>query len=254
MLVVCNGAAKSGSTWLYNIVQNLADFNWPEARYITHSNTKHPTIKEIHLSAFLRESDIERRNIISKNHYGKVAHRKLLLSSSHTRIVDMSRDSRDVIVSAYYDRRRRDGYQGSFEDYYWQSGRLLVNKLKRYHDVWSRPHPHIMVTSYEALKLDFCREVIKIADFLDVRVDKEDLARIRKVTNIDSLRVSYRDDAQYNTEGNSFFRKGEVGDWKNHFDPRMINDYERIEHNGIGKFDLAYLQTRIRQNLNRIFA
>ena len=138
MLVVCNGAVKSGSTWLYNIVQELDEFDWPEVRFTSHSNSKHPTIKETCLADFLAEADFERRNIITKNHYGKVDHRELLLASPNTRILDMSRDARDVIVSAYYDRCRRHGFQGSFSDFYWRFGRPLVDNLRKYHDVWLR--------------------------------------------------------------------------------------------------------------------
>jgi len=253
VLVVCNGAAKSGSTWLYNIVSNIADFRWPDSQFLSKSNTKHPTIKEIQLGAFLKTEGFQSQNFISKNHYGKEQHRALLLSSPYTRIFDMCRDTRDVIVSSYYDECRRNGFSGSFGDYYWQTGRLLVESIGRYHKVWEGPHPQIFVTSYEALKTEFDDEVRKIGFFLGTEVGDEDLARIDEASNINSLRQSYKDDAQYNTRNNPFFRKGEIGDWKNHFDTKMVNDYEEIERNGIGKFDPIYLRTRIRQKLHRIF-
>jgi hypothetical protein len=253
LLVVCNGAAKSGSTWLYNIVFNMAEFHWPDSQFLSKSNTKHPTIKEIHLGEFLTTEDFHHRDFISKNHYGKEQHRDLLLSSPHTRIFDMCRDTRDVIVSSYYDECRRNEYTGSFGDYYWQTGRLLVDSVNRYHKVWAAAHPQILVTSYEALKNEFDDEVKKIGTFLGVELGEEDLARIDKASNINSLRQSYKDDSQYNTRENPFFRKGEIGDWKNHFDAKMISDYENVERDGIGRFDPIYLRTRIRQKLHRIF-
>jgi hypothetical protein len=253
LLVVCNGAAKSGSTWLYNIVSNIAEFHWPDPQFLSNSNTKHPTIKEARLGGFLETEAYQNQNFISKNHYGREQHRDLLLSSAHTRILDMCRDTRDVIVSSYYDDCRRNGYTGSFGDYYWQSGRFLVDKVNRYHKVWGTPHSQILVTSYEALKTEFDDEVRKIGFFLGADLGEEDLARIDKASNIDSLRKSYRDDAQYNTRENPFFRKGEIGDWKNHFDAKMNRDYEKIERDGIGRFDPIYLRTRIRQKLHRIF-
>jgi hypothetical protein len=254
VLIVCNGAAKSGSTWLYSIIQNITEFEWPNSEFISRSNSKHPTIKENRLAEYLELDEFERRDVISKNHYGKQDHRDLLLSKSSTRILDISRDTRDVIVSSYYDECRRNGFSGSFGDYYWETGRLLVDKLGRYHQVWATPHPQILVSSYESLKTQFDAEVSRIATFLGVDLDGEDLARIDEATNIESLRQSYKDDAQYNTTENPFFRKGEIGDWKNHFDKKMIGDYENIERRGIGKFDLVYLNSRLRKKLQGLLS
>ncbi len=254
MLVVCNGAAKSGSTWLYNIIQNVCGFEWPDADFISRSNTKHPTIKENRLADYLELAEFSARDVISKNHYGKQFHRDLLLSSPDTRVLDVSRDTRDVIVSSYYDECRRNGFSGSFGDYYWETGRLLVDRLSRYHEVWAIPHPQILVSSYESLKTKFDVEVTRIASFLGVDLDEEDLARIDQATNIESLRQNYKDDAQYNTTENPFFRKGEIGDWKNHFDEKIISDYEKIERRGIGKFDLVYLNSRLRKKLQELLS
>ena len=254
MLVVCNGAVKSGSTWLYNIIQNISEFEWPESDFISKSNTKHPTIKENRLADYLESAEFANRDVISKNHYGKKFHRNLLLSSPDTRVLDISRDTRDVIVSSYYDECRRNGFSGSFGDYYWERGRLLVDRISRYHEVWATPHSQILVSSYESLKTQFDVEVTRIATFLGVDLDENDLARIDQATNIESLRQSYKDDAQYNTAENPFFRKGEVGDWKNHFDQKMIVDYEKIERKGIGKCDLRYLNTRLRSKLKEVLS
>ena len=253
MLVVCNGAAKSGSTWLYNIIQNIASFEWPQERFISRSNSKHPTIKEIYLAGYLAGDEYRERNIISKNHYGKPEHRALLTSSDDTRVIGMSRDTRDVIVSSYYDECRRHGYEGSFETFYWETGRLLVDRLHRYHEVWSQPHPQIHTTTYEDLKTSFAGEVRKIGDFLGVPLSDEDISRIEQATSIGSLRESYKDDPQYNTQENAFFRKGVIGDWENHFDDKMLDDYARIDANGLGRYDLVYLRNRLREKAAKLF-
>lgn len=249
MLVICNGAAKSGSTWLYNIVSHLMEFQWPAQSYISQSNTKHPTIKEKYLQNFVDNEDLVGCHYISKNHYGRPFHRTILLSSPNTRVIDMARDTRDVIVSSYYDSCRRNGFKGTFDDYYWQEGRLLVDYMKRYHDVWYPVHEQICLTSFEALKTDFTAEVSKIAEFLGLAVESIDIDEIYQKTSIDSLRKNYKDDAQYNTEKNPFFRKGEIGDWQNHFSDKMIKDYEKINENGLGRFDFIYLRNRIKEKV-----
>ena len=245
MLIVCNGAAKSGSTWLFNIVKQLVAFEWPAADYISHSNSKHPTIMETKLMDFLRDVSFVDQNVLSKNHFSQQAHRDLLLSDPNTRILDMTRETRDVIVSSYFDSCRRNAYRGSFADFYWSQGRQLVNDLSRYHDVWAPPHQQILVTSFERLKSDFSAEVTKIASFLGVKLSAKQIVDVDQASNIKSLRKSYQDDEQYNTEKNPFFRKGIVGDWQNHFDSKMLKDYHRVKATGIGKFDLIYWRHRL---------
>jgi hypothetical protein len=49
----------------------------------------------------------------------------LLLSSPDTSVLDMSRDNRDAIVSSHCDEYRRNGFAGSFGDYYRLTGRFF---------------------------------------------------------------------------------------------------------------------------------
>jgi hypothetical protein len=41
-----------------------------------------------------------------------------------------------------------------------------------------------------------------------------------------------------------FYRKGIVGDWKNHFDPEMLDDIGRIEQRGLGLLEWMWLKIR----------
>ncbi len=107
MLVISNGAFKCGSTWLFNILTSLQNFAWPETAFLTKRNTKHPAIAESKLAAYLAGDVYESRDVISKNHLDQPEHRALLLSHQAVRVFCMTRDSRDVIVSAYYHDRRR---------------------------------------------------------------------------------------------------------------------------------------------------
>ena len=120
MLAVCNGAPKSGSTWLFNIVFQIRPFDRPNRTYLTQTNSKHPTIRGRQLADFLDAGDYKNADIISKNHYSKVELRDLLLQYEDVKILCMSRDMRDVVVSSYYDSRRRDQFEGDFDGYYWR--------------------------------------------------------------------------------------------------------------------------------------
>jgi hypothetical protein len=248
MLIVCNGAPKSGSTWLYNIADRLCKAEWPDRKYLTKSH-KHPTIRPESLHEFLEQEDFVTRNVITKTHYGQQRHRDLLLARPHTRVLDMNRNLYDVIVSTYYDSCRRDGFVGSFEDFYWFEGRGLAEYLLKYHQLWGDGHPQVLVTTFEGLKTKFNVEVRRIAEFLQLSPTEEDLQALAESTKLDSLREQYKDDPNYADPKHPFFRKGEIGDWRNHFDERMLSDIAAIEKKGLSRFDWIECSNSVRRRL-----
>jgi hypothetical protein len=253
MLVISNGAFKSGSTWLFNILTTLRDFAWPDSAFLTNSNAAHPTIAESKLEAYLATEDFRSKSIISKNHLEKPKHRILLLSKNAIRVVCMTRDSRDVIVSSYFDECRRGHFEGSFEKYYWEEGRVILPKIACYSKTWAEPHRHIESTSFEALKADFHGEVSRLAGFLGLSLDANRIDDIEQETSLDALREKYRDASSHRTEKADFFRKGESGDWRNHFDDNMLADHDRICENGLPRLDRHLMLRRLKQGIYRRF-
>jgi hypothetical protein len=260
MLVVANGAWKSGSTWLYNILCALQPFERPpetyllkRKRYQDNGNARtggNPCIRPDRMKAFLDAEDYQSVNYISKNHLDKPEHRELLLGYRNVYVFDIERNLRDMVVSSYYDECNRHGYDGSFDRYYWEEGRYVADYVQRYHDVWRNCGPTVHIASYESLKTDFFGEVEKIAEVLGISLDEEELKVIQEKTSINKLRERYSDDPFY--KGDRFFRKGIIGDWKNHMDTRMIRDVDAIERRGIHPFDLRSLARRGRRVLKRL--
>ena len=247
MLVICNGAPKSGSTWLYNILIRLGDYRWPPDRYLTKSSLEskaNPTIRPDLLKEFLETEDLGNIDWISKNHLAEPEHRALLQDYEAVFIFDLERDIRDVIVSAYYDSLNRNQFQGTFPSYYWSEGRRLAHHILQYHDLWRGFGPRAYLSSYERLKLDFAGEVRRIAAVLHRELDDAQVLQIQSETSLEGLRDQYSEIELY--EGDRFFRKGEIGDWVNHFDEKMSADLERIGVGGIPKIDLRALMERAR--------
>lgn len=251
MLAISNGAFKCGSTWLFNILTSLQQFDWPASEFLTKGNAKHPAIAAPLLSDYLARGEFEDHNVISKNHLEKPEHRELLLSHSAVRVVCMTRDSRDVIVSAYYHDKRKQRFDGSFAEYYWEEGRTILPRLMRYRDTWAAPHPQLTATTFEALKSDFAGEVARIAKLLGLSPDAAEIERIRQETSIDSLREKYQDAPSHRTAEGDFFRKGETGDWQNHFNDKILADHDRICREGISAFDRHQLLSRVKQKIRQ---
>ncbi|GAB4394852.1 MAG: hypothetical protein Tsb0032_23830 [Kiloniellaceae bacterium] len=251
MLVVSNGAFKCGSTWLFNILMALQKLEWPEAEYLTKGNAKHPAIAARNLGDYLAKGDYESRDVISKNHLEKPEHREMLLARGAVRVFCMTRDSRDVIVSAYYHDMRKKRFDGSFAQYYWEEGRTILPRLMLYRSTWAAPHPQVETTTFEALKSDFAGEVTRIATLLGLSPDAAMIEKVHQETSLGALREKYQDAPSHRTAEADFFRKGETGDWRNHFDDKILADHDRICRKGISPLDRHLLLNRVKQKIRR---
>jgi hypothetical protein len=165
MLAIANGAFKSGSSWLFKILCCITQFPPPPKAYLN-LEWKNPSLHPNQLAKFLASEDFSTQNYLCKNHFGNSRERNLLLSYPNVFVFNIKRDLRDVVVSAYYHDCRVQGFEGSFEDYYWVWGRLHAHKVRKYHSVWDVSSPQVYVSSYERLKQDFTLEVNEIANFL----------------------------------------------------------------------------------------
>ncbi len=179
MLVICNGAIKSGSTWLYNILAALRDFSSPDDKYLTLKNPPHPCIRPDRLRDFLETEDYVTKDFLSKNHLDKPEHRDLL-DRPDVYVFDIERDARDVAVSHYYHERFRNGYDGTFEEFYWSVGRKTIASLSRYHALWRGENPRFYVSSYDRLHNDFHSELDRIAAVVGVALTSDERAVIQE--------------------------------------------------------------------------
>jgi len=243
MLVICNGAIKSGSTWLYNILDSLAEYSTIDDKYLTLRNEKHPCIRPDLLSRFIESEDVSGRNFLSKNHISERAHRDLVLNNENVYIFDIERDPRDVVVSRYFHECFRNDYKSGFHRFYWDIGRRMVANLSGYHALWRDAGPRSYVSSYELLHNDFEAEVARIGAILGQQIDADQARAIREKTSLKRLRKDYENEPRF--EGEKFFRKGQIGDWKNHFDDVLLADIERVQQHGMGRFNLPAIRAKL---------
>lgn len=218
MLIVCNGAFKSGSTWLFNIAHDLSGGMPPPVEYLNPAwlNPSIDPAKLNALLAILKDSD----RFVVKNHFNTRDQRDALLSHPDVRVLNITRDLRDMIVSAYYHVRRVEHYEGDFARYYWETGRSTMLNVQRYHRLWNTGSPQVYTASYERLHSDFSGQVREIAAFLGVPATDVQIAGLRSETSLDALRARYGED----NANDKFFRKGVVGDWQNHLTPDIEAD------------------------------
>ncbi len=236
MLIIVNGPFKSGSTWLFNIVSCMVEHAPLPAEY-QNPRWNNPSIHPRLLADFIAKVDYRHTNYVSKNHLRTVRERDFVLAQEGVMVLSITRNLRDVVTSAYYHYRRKEGYAASFETFYWQRGRGIADFVRRYNQLWSVSSSRLHVASYERLRTDFASEVREIGRFLGLALSHEEVERIRQETTLEALREKYGQSED--DERPTFFRKGIVGDWESHFDARMLRDIERIEQKGMSLLDRA---------------
>jgi hypothetical protein len=242
VLIICNGAYKSGSTWLFRILLTMTRYSLiPEQYHAPGWNGL--GIKPSLLAKFLKRENYRDHNYILKGHFYIQYH--VIVDRLDVTVMNIRRDTRDVVVSAFHYERMKGKYQGeTFEGYYWTRGWRVAQQVIRYNRLWEG-RPRTYMSCYETLHTDFAGEVQRLAGFLGFTLGEEDVKRIHDENTLENLREKYDEKS---ADGKmSFYRKGVIGDWQEHMTPDIVGDIERIEREEAGfpgRLDLLNLRMR----------
>lgn len=215
MLVICNGAFKSGSTWLMQIVQAMEIYR-PIPNECSNEKWANPSIRDDAFEDFFASDIYRKDNFYCKQHWFDHEKYRKLTSDPHIRVLNISRDLRDVLVSRYFhDLRNGVTNAASVEDYFNnEKGDVRLRKYMEYQHFWhSRGVNAPFVCRYEDLHSKFENEVERIAAFLGIELSNERIAYIKDKTAFS---------AQKETGEGKFFRKEIVGDWRNHIKDETV--------------------------------
>jgi hypothetical protein len=224
MLIISNGAEKSGSTWLASIVLQLIDYRQLPAEFHDARHGSIPTIKPALLDRFLREVDYHSHDYVSKNHF--YYEYPLLAQFPDVYVLDIDRDLPDTLVSLFF-HGMPNAAESTLDDIrrlYWERGAQVVERLVRYHAVWGRPSSWTYTSSYERLSENPRQEIAAIAAFLRQPLSDDTLERIVRETGFTELAAKLSGIAGMERR----FRKGVVGDAKNYLDAAIVEDIRRV--------------------------
>jgi hypothetical protein len=214
-VVVANGAFKSGSTWLHELVKGLLKAK-PIPESWRRTDWKNPSIHERDLEAFLTWAAATPGGpFCFKAHYPHETEADLL-QRMRTPVLNIQRDLRDVLVSAYYHYLRLGTEVGTTVNEYYTSfgGREMLDEVVRYHGVWSSSRPNVFVLGYEELLADPARAIGEAASWLGVAATEGELAALAH-----RHEFQRRQQKERNEKPGAellFFRKGVAGDWVEH--------------------------------------
>ncbi|VVB15932.1 unnamed protein product [Arabis nemorensis] len=96
---------------------------------------------------------------------------------------------------------------------------------------------HVLFMRFEELKTEPRGQLKKLAEFLGCPFSEEEeensgsldkILDLCSLSNLSDLEVNKTGKTSYNVHYYSFFRKGEIGDWKNHLTLEMENKIDKI--------------------------
>ncbi|KAM4114749.1 hypothetical protein ACJW30_04G092900 [Castanea mollissima] len=174
--------------------------------------------------------------------------------SSGCKIIYIFRDPKDVIVSSWHFSKKlsHEGVQTStMEDLDLKEAfELFCEGASIAGPYWNHVLG-ILFIKYEDLTNETIHYVKKMNEFMgypfsleeEVNGVVQNIINLRSFENLSSLEVNQSGPMQFLSgivgENNAFFRKGKVGDWKNHLTPKMVTRLDQINKQKLSSLGLT---------------
>ncbi|CAF2358613.1 unnamed protein product [Brassica napus] len=167
------------------------------------------------------------------------------LKDSPCKVVYLCRNAKDALISRWYFRskcEKKDVSRSTLESMF----ESFCSGVGFYGPIWdhalsywrgSLENPEsVLFMRYEELKRVPCPQLKRLAEFLGCPFTKEEeesglvekIIELCSFDNLSGLEVNRTGKTLTNVDHDSFFRKGEVGGWKNYLTPEMENKIDMI--------------------------
>ena len=263
MLLICNGAFKSGSSWLHAVLVELAKVRELNLKKVpikyTNDVNSPTTIIESRLQDFLLQEDYKSENYLTKAHFFKESTLKNKYFGD-VKIFCIERNRKDAVVSHYFHFINKYRFKLNFSLYYYLFGRYKAYEIGLFNNRCREFIGEDNFFNFEDLVSNFEDTICLIARVMGVYdLTNQEIARIKSETSLDRLReklkkgnISYYPS---NKKDNwKLFREGKINSWKDHFNYNQIKDIEKIE-SGVFSFfsrSIYYLTFTLRRLIFRI--
>jgi hypothetical protein len=147
------------------------------------------------------------------------------LNSTTAKVVYVARNPKDVAISTYFHNQSKSGYEGTWEEHF---DLFLHNDVGcgPYFDhilPWwqaSQSDKRILFLKYEDMKHDHAGNVARLASFLDLQADAQLIDKVVALSSFKSMTSNQNTNFDWvpqKADVPKHFRKGDIGDWRNHF-------------------------------------
>uniref|UniRef100_M4CNT8 Sulfotransferase n=1 Tax=Brassica campestris TaxID=3711 RepID=M4CNT8_BRACM len=249
--IILASSPKSGTTWLKALTVALLERSKHHDDHPLLSDNPHALVPFLENNLYLKSSTPDLTKYSSSSSPRLFAtHMPLLtvkegLKGSPCKIVFMCRNAKDALISLWYFRckyQKLEMTRGILESMF----ESLCSGVSFYGPIWdhvlsywrgSLEDPsHVLFMKYEEMKEEPYAQLKRLAEFLGCPFteEEEESGAVDKILELCSLRSL--SDLEINRTGKTsngvdykfYFRKGEVGDSKNHLTPEMESKIDMI--------------------------
>jgi estrone sulfotransferase len=222
--VILTSFPKSGNTWVRFFFCNLISLTEWEGKPIDFQILDN-TMVEFGVSNLLNPWQYTLIPRLVKTH------KSYLPFFANKKVILITRDPRDVMVSYYYfsSNKKTINFSGTFSDLI-RHPKLGLESWFRYHQSWQSVRTEIFY--YEAIKNDEYNQFLRMLNFL--QIDLPDSIIYKAIQSSQFEKVKQREEKikhykeKENKEEFIFARKGIVGDWKNFFSESDLSYYNSL--------------------------
>ncbi|KAG5416364.1 hypothetical protein IGI04_003931 [Brassica rapa subsp. trilocularis] len=240
---------KSGTTWLKALVFAVVHRNKYAPNLVSHpllSDNPHNLVRFIELDLYVKNQRPDLEELPSPRLFATHMPFQTLhdsLRDSPCKVVYMCRNIKDVLVSRVYS-------LGPFDDQvlrYWKESLVNSNPVlfMRYEEMIEKPEVQVM----------------RLADFLGCSFTEEEkqsgtvekILELCSFGNLSNLETNKTGTSVCGVAPHAFFRRGGVGDWKNHLTHEMARKLDEMVEKKLGDNgeDVHFVVLSPRSNLVR---
>ncbi|XP_030052259.1 sulfotransferase 6B1 [Microcaecilia unicolor] len=116
----------------------------------------------------------------------------------------------------------------SWDEFFQQfiSGKVFYGCYFKYMLAWNNyvDDDDVLIVTYEDMKKNLVAGVKQIAEFFGLPLTQEQIQEIADKSTFQNMKANYQE--THGQFGQFLFRKGDVGDWKNHFSPAQSREID----------------------------